>query len=120
MIECAPWESSQMAKRRGQTAQQRLFVSFPVDPTLIRCSGVADRGGVERRMQLKILPPLLDRKRDEVLSRGKGCSTQSLPYTVSHRTLHEPTVQEQFRFQLNSELHQVSLPLKSIQTTVGK
>ena len=44
MVVCAPSESIQMAKRRGQTAQQRLFVSFPVGPTVTRCSGVAARG----------------------------------------------------------------------------
>jgi len=117
MVVCAPWESIQMAKRRGQTAQQRLFVSFPVDPAVIRCSGVAARWGQSVECRLQTLPLLPDRKRDQVLSRGKGSSTQSLPYTVSHRALHEPTVRKQFRFQLNSELHQISLPLKWIQTT---
>ena len=72
-------------------------------PAVIRCSGVAARWGRSVECRLQTLPLLPDRKRDQVLSRGKGCSTQSLPYTVSHRALHEPTVRKQFRFQLNSE-----------------
>jgi|HubBroStandDraft_6_1064221.scaffolds.fasta_scaffold929161_1 hypothetical protein len=44
-VACAPWESIQKAKRREQTAQQCPFVSFPVGPTVIRCSGVAARKG---------------------------------------------------------------------------
>ena len=72
-------------------------------PAVIRCSGVAARWGQSVECRLQTLPLLPDRKRDQVLSRGKGCSTQSLPYTVSHRALHEPTVRKQFRFQLNSE-----------------
>jgi hypothetical protein len=120
MVVCAPWESIQTAKRRGQTAQRRLFVSFPVDPTVIRCFGVAARRGQSVECRLQTLPQLPDREGGQVLSRGKGSSTQSLPYTVSPCALHEPTVPKQFRFQLNLELRQISLPLEWIQTTGGK
>jgi hypothetical protein len=75
MVVCAPWESIQTAKRRGQTAQQRLFVSFPVDPTVIRCLGVAARRGQSVEYRLQTLPLLPNRKGDQVLSRGKGNST---------------------------------------------
>ena len=65
-IVCAPSESIQMAKYRGQTAQQRFFVSFPLDPTVTPCSGAAARRGKALKTGYRLSLPLSDRKQHHV------------------------------------------------------
>ncbi len=50
---------------RWQNVEGRLalFVSFPVDPTVIRCSGVAARGGQSVECTLENFPPVARPKR---------------------------------------------------------
>lgn len=74
---CVLWELIQMAKCRGQTAQQDPFGMFPVGVTAIRCFEVTPR---RQRFDCGLEPLLPDRKRDQIPGRSKGrCSSTIHP-----------------------------------------